>query len=984
MKHLKSIKTLLSIMLIVILTITAISCGDDVEDPVIYTVTVMTAEGGEADASCYEVIAGEEVTLIATPESGYIFKCWMLNGVEVSRENPYTTVVNKNTVYVAKFVKEGEGGTEDGEDNEGENNEDEPNQIETFDVLSEIEKDEMVFVKGGSFKMGATSEQTEDAKADESPVHLVILSDYYISRYEVTQKFWETIMGTNPSSTKGEDLPVDNVSWEECQQFIKKLNEKTGKRYSLPTEAEWEYAARGGEKTENHKFSGSNTASEVAWSDAIDGTIEAVGTKKYNELGIYDMSGNVSELCYNYYEAYTTNDQVNPIGKTTGDKRVVRGGNISSAKLNCRISTRSTISQTEKQAKTGFRLVLSKPTYEVSVKASSEERGSVTIAGTTQTQYIREGGEVTLTATAKENCNFHNWTANGEEVSKEATCTIKVTKDAEYIANFITHKVTVVSGEGGTAETSKTQVEDNEKITLTATPKEGYSFVNWTVNGEEVSTSATYTVTVTNDIEYVANFISYKVTVVAGEGGTATANKTQVGYNGQVTLTATPNEGYSFVNWTVNGKEVSTDNPYTVAVTSDIEYKANFISYKVTVVSGEGGTAKASKTQVGYNAQVTLTATPQEGYSFVNWTVNGEEVSKEATYTITVTNDIEYVANFISYKVTVVAGEGGTAKASKTQVGHNGQVTLTATPQEGYSFVNWTVNGEEVSKEATYTATITADTEFKANFISYKITVIAGEGGTAKASKAQVGHNGQVTLSATPNEGYGFVNWTVNGVEVSTSARYTATITADTEFKANFKEFTPEYVDLGLPSGIKWATCNVGATTPEEYGDYFAWGETQPKDNYYWDSYKYCNGSYDTMTKYCTYSYYGTVDNKTTLELTDDAAHVNWGGKWRMPTKAEQDELRSSSNCTWTWTTQNGVNGYKVTSKKNGNSIFLPAAGCRSYDNLSGAGSYGFYWSSSLGTSDGYFAYRVSFGSSYVDWYGYNRCNGQSVRAVCE
>ena len=208
MKHLKSIKTLLSIMLIAILTITAISCGDDVEDPVIYTVTVMTAEGGEADASCSEVIAGEEVTLVATPERGYRFKCWMLNGVEVSTQNPYTVVVGKNTVYVAKFVKEGTEDTEEGDENEGENNEDTPSKIETFDVLSEIEKDEMIFVKGGSFKMGATSEQTEDAKADETPVHLVILSDYYISRYEVTQKFWETIMGTNPSSTKAMTYPL--------------------------------------------------------------------------------------------------------------------------------------------------------------------------------------------------------------------------------------------------------------------------------------------------------------------------------------------------------------------------------------------------------------------------------------------------------------------------------------------------------------------------------------------------------------------------------------------------------------------------------------------------------------------------------------------------------------------------------------------------------------------------------------------------------
>lgn len=190
-----------------------------------------------------------------------------------------------------------------------------------------------------------------------------------------------------------------------------------------------------------------------------------------------------------------------------------------------------------------------------------------------------------------------------------------------------------------------------------------------------------------------------------------------------------------------------------------------------------------------------------------------------------------------------------------------------------------------------------------------------------------------------------------------------------------------EYIDLGL--SVKWATCNVGADSPEDYGDYFAWGETEPQtsNRYYWDSYKWCKGSLSTMTKYCTSSSSGTVDNKTVLDPEDDAAHVNWGGSWRMPTRAEQDELRTK--CTWTWTTQNGVKGYKVTGP-NGNSIFLPAAGCRYVDNLSNAGSYGDYWSSSLYSSRSYDAYFLYFDSSHVDWSYYHRCYGRSVRAVCQ
>ena len=189
------------------------------------------------------------------------------------------------------------------------------------------------------------------------------------------------------------------------------------------------------------------------------------------------------------------------------------------------------------------------------------------------------------------------------------------------------------------------------------------------------------------------------------------------------------------------------------------------------------------------------------------------------------------------------------------------------------------------------------------------------------------------------------------------------------------------YVDLGL--SVKWATCNVGASSPEDYGDYFAWGETTPKDYYDWSTYKYCNGSDDSLTKYCDKSSYGNngfTDNKTQLELSDDAARANWGGSWRMPSNEERNEL--IDNCTWEWTTQNGVNGYKVTSKSNGNSIFLPAAGYRYDSSLISAGSRGLYWSSSLGTDYPYYAWGVYFNSGYVYRDYGSRSYGHSVRPV--
>ncbi len=191
-------------------------------------------------------------------------------------------------------------------------------------------------------------------------------------------------------------------------------------------------------------------------------------------------------------------------------------------------------------------------------------------------------------------------------------------------------------------------------------------------------------------------------------------------------------------------------------------------------------------------------------------------------------------------------------------------------------------------------------------------------------------------------------------------------------------------VDLGLPSGIKWASCNVGATNPEDYGNYYAWGEVLPKEDYSWSTYKYANGSYNTLTKYCNDANDGDngfTDNKTTLDLEDDAAHINWGGNWRMPTYTEIGEL--INNCTWEWTTQNGVNGYKVTSNKNSNSIFLPAAGSRFDTYASIVGSFGGYWSSSLREYFPRYAWYLYLRSDerYRDFNF--RYYGRSVRPVC-
>ena len=223
----------------------------------------------------------------------------------------------------------------------------------------------------------------------------------------------------------------------------------------------------------------------------------------------------------------------------------------------------------------------------------------------------------------------------------------------------------------------------------------------------------------------------------------------------------------------------------------------------------------------------------------------------------------------------------------------------------------------------------------------------------------------------------------VSGLSENTSYYYRAYVLVDGEYKYgdvfSFTTFDTKHeaVDLGL--SVKWANCNVGADSPTDYGGYYAWGETEEKAKYDWSTYKWCKGSESSLTKYCTNSSKGAVDKKTILDKEDDVAHVKWGGSWRMPTKAEVEEL--NSKCTWTWTSQNDIKGYKVTGP-NGNSIFLPAAGSRKGTSLERCGSIGHYWSATLSGNDE--AVYLGFYDGTHTWDDSNRSYGRNVRPVTD
>ena len=214
----------------------------------------------------------------------------------------------------------------------------------------------MVGVAGGTFQMGSN-----DGDGNEKPVHNVTLSSYYIGQTEVTQKLWTAVMGSNPSIWKGDNLPVEMVSWNDCQNFITKLNALTGEKFRLPTEAEWEFAAKGGNKSKGYRYNGSNTIGDVAWYDGNSGNkTHAVGTKAPNELGIYDMTGNVNEWCQDWYGSYSSSAQTNPAGPASGSYRVSRGGSWFNDATRCPTAYRGNPAPRSTAANLGFRLALSK------------------------------------------------------------------------------------------------------------------------------------------------------------------------------------------------------------------------------------------------------------------------------------------------------------------------------------------------------------------------------------------------------------------------------------------------------------------------------------------------------------------------------------------------------------------------------------------------------------------------------------------------
>ena len=372
-----------------------------------------------------------------------------------------------------------------------------------------------------------------------------------------------------------------------------------------------------------------------------------------------------------------------------------------------------------------------------------------------------------------------------------------------------------------------------------AIANEGYSFVNWTKDGEVVWTDSIYSFTVTENAEYVAHFSlnSYEITATVNpvEAGSVTGAGTYT-YGTSCTLTVTPNEGYTFSNWTKDGEVVSTDLTYTFTVTEDAAYVANFSvdSYTITAMANpaDAGTVTGAGTY-NYGTSVTLTATAEEGYIFINWTKDGDVVSTSPNYTFTVTEDATYVANFeiATYEITVSANPttGGTVTGGGT-FSYLETCTLTATPAENYIFVNWSKDGVVVSTDAIYSFSVVGSGNYVATFAAneFQINVSANPSNGGVVTGAGVyGYGATATLTATANSGFVFVNWTKNGVVVSMDATYSFTVTESGNYVAHFSANSYQITAMANPAEGGTITgdgsyehgqiCTLTATAAEGY-----------------------------------------------------------------------------------------------------------------------------------------------------------------------
>ena len=758
-------------------TFTAVEAGEYVatfsQNSYAVTVSADPTNGGTVSGDG-NYVHGQSATLNATANTGYTFTNWTKNGTVVSTNATYSFTVTGPVDYVAHFT------------------------LNSYTVSATAEPTNGGSVTGtGTYNHGASATLTaipatgysfvnwtkngNPVSTDASYSFTVTEAATFVANF--SQNSYMITATANPAAggsvngagpythgTTANLVATANPGYTFTNWTKNGTVVSTNANYSFTVTEAADYVAN---------FSQNVYAISASANPAAGGTVTGAGNYNY---------GATATLTANANEGYTFTNWT-------------KNGTV--------VSTNATYTFTV-EAAGAYVANFTLNSYAINASANPTAGGTITGAGT-----YNHGATANLKATPATGYTFTNWTKNGIEVSTNANYSFTVTEAATYVANFSQNSYAITTTanptEGGTL-TGAGSYNYGATATLTATANTGYTFTNWTKNGNVVSSNASYTITVTEAAAYVANFSLNSYTISASvnptAGGTVSGANTY-NYGATATLIATANTGYTFANWTKNGTVVSTDASYSFTVTETAAYTANFTlnSYALTVAADptEGGIVSGAGTYNHFGS-ATLTATPSTGYAFINWTKNGTVVSTDATYTFTVEAAGDYVAHFSqnSYAINaVVTPEGsGTVTGTGNYI-HGATATLTATANEGYTFVNWTEGNTAISTDAIYSFTVEGSKTLKANFSlnSYAISTTANPvaGGTVSGA-GTYNHGTSVTLNATANEGYYFVNWTKNGTSVSTSTAYSVNVTEAADYVANFELYNYEITATANPT----------------------------------------------------------------------------------------------------------------------------------------------------------------------------------------
>ena len=793
----------------------------------------------------------------------------------------------------------------------------------------------MMCVEGGTFTMG-----------DGENAHPVSLSNYSIAQTEVTQGLWEQVMGYNNSLFKGEYLPVEKVSWEECQTFIQKLNEMTGKHFRLPTEAEWEYAARGGKNSHGYTYAGSNSIDSVAWyqSNSQEQT-HTIATLMPNELGIYDMSGNVWEWCEDYYDTDET-------------MHVVKSGSFYDLASTCRIDFR-TARLADYKSYIGLRLVLDErsitpePEYVdlgLSVKwatfnvgaTSPEDYGDYFAWGETEPKETYSWATYKWCDGTSSNITKYN-TADGKTILEPADDAAQVhwggnwrmpTKDEmQELFTRCTWKEENQNGING-----YNVIGPNGNSIFV--PMAGW--YNEDLFGEGVQGNSTYYWTSTLSPSKELNAYDLVFNDVSGYNDGISANTRRCGFTIRPVYDDKPPKRIGVFSVAAD-KQVSFSQGNLQYTQSTDEWRFAREQYEYI---GKGNITNGQLGQIidmfGWSADadpankwgVTIA---QEGFDgdFVDWGLNYIHGEAPGSWRTLSQDEWSYLLSCRQHATEL----WGVAQVA----GVNGVIILPDrwSPTDDLPFVAG-IN------ENGYAAQQTLSVEQWQLMEELGAVFLPAAGGRDGASLASshIDRIGWYWLSTPTDPGKASCVRFECNLMVQRNGWRQAGLSVRLVHDTIVPKPEPEYVDLGL--SVKWATFNVGATSPNEIGNFYAWGEIEPKDTYTVKNYKWWNESSKEITKYCTIdslAYGDVADGLTELQPQDDIAHVLKGKQWRMPNLDECKEL--GNGCTWTVSTRQGQIGFEGTSKINGNTIFLPVVGFRAGADLVHE-TLGGYWSSTL------------------------------------